>query len=241
MALVIFSFEASVVKRLDNIAMRLVENLTSQECAELINSKSILRQKNLLVLEACAYNIIKRKDQDKLGVDYVQKCLLSCGVLGFNEPQFFKSLLESLSSELEKNGSNLEWLKQNSKTLESICTSIGIMKLREDASLNALCAVLNKNKTELPLDLIIKFIISCAHLYYKPTLNGSEKEFKELVEFVKPDSFDLAVKEDKVKLMNYVWSTCALDSADSNLVSTVLDESFWKPLLECNTVTFGQF
>lgn len=58
-ALKLFSHESSLVQRIDMRLSQLADKLTLDEWIELLNTKSILRQRNMSILEICAYNIVK--------------------------------------------------------------------------------------------------------------------------------------------------------------------------------------
>lgn len=102
LAMKFFTNEPSIIKKLDNKLLQLSNKLTSLDWVDLLNSKSIYRQRNVSILESCAYNLIKKKDDKALNVESIQKCLLSCGILNYNDDQFYKFLLDSLNEELKK-------------------------------------------------------------------------------------------------------------------------------------------
>jgi hypothetical protein len=223
-ALKMFAPDPSIIKVIDGNILKLGDKLTTQDWVALLNTKSILRQKNLSVLSTCALNIIKRKDVERLDLNSIKSCLLSCGILSYYENQFFKVILEQLASEVTRNKNDSAWLKSNLNHLSVIIKSLGILKLKDDACLDALSSLLNENKSELKKDLIVSFVVSCATVSYKPNA-----AFKELVNHVKPRDFD--AEKNKLTLLNFVWSLCALGETRPELITLVLESNFWQSLL----------
>jgi hypothetical protein len=225
-ALKIFSQESRVIKRLDDMLLKLGDNLNALEWIDILNTKSILRQRNIGVFEACTMHLMRQNSE--IQIDSIQKCLLSCGILNYNESQFFSFLIENLKRELKKNDGDQQWVKGNLKTLESIINSIGMLRLKDEKLLNMLCTYLNKH--DQYTSLIINFIISCANVCYEP---NNKENLKSLIKKVSLSNFNLANSKEKFLFLNYVWSMCALNfqSIDSDFISTVLNEKFYKSLL----------
>lgn len=223
----LFSQEPILIKKLDNKLLQIADGLGVADWVDVLNTKSIFRQRNLSVLESCAYNLIKKKDEKLLNIDSIQKCLLSCGILHFHDSQFYKFLLESLTNELNKNESNKNWLEENEKSLSSIISSLGIIQLRDEALLDTLCRVFKNNMDKKKL--IINFAISCASLNYEPV----KPVFKSLIANIDVNDFDLSKdRKEKINFLTYVWSLCALNCHNQKFVSKVLGEEFRNSLLE---------
>ncbi|CAF0749806.1 unnamed protein product [Brachionus calyciflorus] len=221
LAMKIFNQEPLTSKKLDKKLLNLADKLKSYDWVDILNNKSIYRQRDMAILELCSYNLIKTKQLD---LDSIQKCLLSCGVLNFHNEQFYKYLLECLSDELKKNPTK-EWLVKNEKNLLSILASIGMLQLRDEKLLGIITEILEKNSDFSKLT--INFITSCGGLNYKIP----KDKLKNLTSKINVSNFDLNDRKVKVNLLNYVWSLCSLDIPDVNLINEVLSEKYWMDLL----------
>lgn len=222
LAMRIFSQEINTSKNLDNKLLKIAEGLKSADWVDILNNKSILRQRNITILELCSYNLIKLKE---LKIDSIQKCLLSCGILNYYDRQFFNFLLESLYDEISKNESK-DWIKTNEKNLLSILSSIGMLQLNDEKVLNQLLDTLEKHSDMTKL--IINYVISCGGLNFRPS--NSEK-FKSLISNIDVKNFDLTNRKEKINFLNYVWSLCSLDVPNSKMIGELLLEKNWKDLL----------
>jgi hypothetical protein len=237
MALKAFAAEPLTLKLIDNRIMKLMEKFTTIELVDLLNTKSILRQKNISVLNTCAARIISRVDEDKLDVSMIRRCLLSCGLLSYLESQFLKTALEKLTELVVANLQNAEWFAANAADLSVIVTSIGMMKLKETACLDALSQLLIANKSAMSIsDLVLKFVLACAVIGYKP-----QGEFKQLVDLIAIEQFDLTQKNDQMKLLNFTWSMCSLGIDRKEMINAVLDEKVWKNILKGNLCGKAKF
>lgn len=238
----LFSNEQLVIKKLDDLLIKSSHKLTGQDWVDLLNTKSILRLRNLSLLESCAFSLIDktRKNQFAMDVTSIQKCLLSSGLLNFHDEEFYKFLTDSLNKQLVKN-SNREWLEKMEFEISSAISSLGILQLRDTALIDSICVMLNKVDPVKFQKLIVNFVISCAALYYKPKINNSYAEFDELVSKLKESNFDTADVTNKIKLLDYVWSLCVLNVSKVDLISNVLNDSFLKSILTGNSSSIAKY
>ena len=58
-----------IIKKLDDLLIKATNKLQSQDWIELLNTKSILRQRNLTVLETIAYTVINKTNQGEINMD----------------------------------------------------------------------------------------------------------------------------------------------------------------------------
>ena len=214
------------VKKIDDRIMKISDNLDWNDWIDLFKTKSILRLRNLNLLEACSFNIIKKCDNSSLSLDKIQTLLLSCGILSFTNEQFYKFLIDKLLEVIKANLNNSGWLKDNETNLLPIINSIGILKLNDKKLLDTLCLFLSQNQLSSNT-LATHFVVSCACLDYQP----NEKSFEALRNKLSLSSFKTEERLDKIALLDYVWSLCVLDSASSEFVAAVLKESFWNDLI----------
>lgn len=231
LAMKLFAQEPSMVKLLDTSLHKIADKLSVLDWVELLNTKSIIRQRNLGILELCAYNLIKNREQQQtppLAIESIQKCLLSCGILNFHNGQFYNFLLDNLSTLIKTHERDANWCKFNENNLNSIINSIGILQLRDENLIDSLCLLLKNNSDQKKL--LTSFVISCASVNYHPM----RQVFKQIVEEIELKHFNLDDKKEKVNLINYVWSLCLLDCADSKMIATVLDKNFNSSLLKGN-------
>jgi hypothetical protein len=235
----LFSNEELVIKKLDDLIIKSSQNLTGQEWVDLLNTKSILRLRNLSLLESCAFNLIEktRKNQFNIDLPSIQKCLLSNGMLNFHDEEFYKFLTDSLNKLLIKN-SNKEWLDKMQNEISSTISSLGILQLRDTSLVDTICGALNKVDPVRFQKLIINFVISCAALYYKPKVNNSYAEFDGLVSKLKESNFNTVNVADKIKLLDFVWSLSVLNVARQDLISIVLNDLFFKSILNGNLLFY---
>ena len=218
--------EALITKKLDEKILKLQNNLTSTDWIDLINTKSILRHRNQNLLESCVYNLTKLDDENALTIGAIQSLFLSCGVLKVYNVQFLKFLLNKFLKILKTNESNVDWVKENEKNLNLIINSIGILRLKDSETLDALCALLNKNPS-FGHKSTINFVKSAASLNYKPPGD----DFIQLLEKINVNSFNLTEIKEQVLFLDFVWSLCVLRVQNPKLVATVLSVKFWNNLI----------
>lgn len=233
-ALKLFSSEPSVVQRIDIRVSQLAEKLTLDDWIELLNTKSVLRQRNVRLLELCAYNINKQlesKQDSHLSLDQIHKCLLSCGILSYHDGSFYQLIINQLQQSLEKSGST-KWMVENEPHLQAIITSLGMLQLRHEKTLETLCTLLKNNRDRIKL--IVSFVQTCGALNYAP----NEAQFAPIIAALGDPvitHFNLNDSRDRSSYLNYVWSLCALDRADQYLVASVLEKKFFDSILKDKT------
>ena len=226
-AMKLFSRNVEFVSNLDQKILRLSEQLNVKNWIDLLITKSILRQRDVNILEAAAHQLIALdKEQNKLTLDNVQQALLSCGILSFMDEKFEKHLIGCLSNALKKP----DLLKKKSETetlLGSIINSIGMLQIRDTRTLNTLAKYLMDNFGQSQ-KLLTSFVITCGHLNYNP----NTAEFKQMIKKLNTTTHPMTEKKDKIMFLNYVWSTCLLKCPNTTFMATVLDEQkFYGELL----------
>ena len=220
--------ETLIVKKIDEKLLKIQDKLTAVDWVDLINTKSILRHRNINLIEACAYKLINFNDPNVMNIDAIQSIFLSCSILSFNNIQFFNFLLNKLLDILKTNDANSDWIKNNDRTLNAIINSIGILKLKDSKVLDALVVFLDKNLGVISDKLIISLIKSLASLDYKRSDDG----FGRLTSKINLGSFNLNESGEKTLFLDYVWSLCVLQVPNQELVAAVLNEAFWKSLIK---------
>ena len=235
-AMKIFAADQLVTKQLDYKLMQLKDKLTESNWTDLLNTKSILRQRNMTLIESCSYSLINMKAV--LDIDALQKILLSCGILSYHDEHFYKYLMENLENILEKKAkSNPNWLNQNESNMLSIISSIGMLQLRDKKVLETICKLLADNKS-VSTKLVISYVISCGFVSYQPSDKNS---FDELFKRINLKSFVLTNTKDKLGLLNYVWSLCIFDKTTNEMLASVLDENFWSEFVDGDYFLFRYY
>ena len=214
------------VKKIDDRIMKISDKLEWNDWIDLFKTKSILRLRNLNLLEACSFNIIEKCGDNLLSLEKIQTLLLSCGILSFTNEQFYKFLIDKLLEVIKANLNDSNWLKENETNLLPIINSIGILKLNDSKLLDTFCLFLSQNQLSSNT-LATHFVVSCACLDYKP----NEESFKALRNKLSLNSFKTVERLDKIALLDYVWSLCVLDRASNEFVAAILKESFWNDLI----------
>lgn len=217
----IFYNDKYVMKVLDEKILQIGDTLTTENWVTLLNTHSILKHRNLKVIESCAYNL----NGKKLQTDDIYKCLLSCGILGYHfDKQFLKFIMHRFNEIIDENIADREWLETNTISLFSIISSIGMLQLRDKTCLNKLSELLATNCENKRV--LINFIITCGSLNYDP--HGFEK----IVSKIKLNDFNKRMDmREQMFLLNYVWSLCMLNKADGEFIKAVLDKEFSEPLI----------
>ena len=221
--------EAFITKRLDELVMKISDQLTALDWVDLLNTKSILRERNQNLLESCAYKLTLLNDEKAMSLDSIQRILLSCSLLKFHNVPFYKFLLDKLSVLVTKHKEDSEWFAKSEKTLFHVINSLGMLKLKDKALLEAICDLLNNCGLNSDA-LIISFVKSCAALDYKPT----SAFFDQLISKIRLANFKVDSEKEKSLLLDYVWSLCEMKLQNTELVTAVLTEDFWKKLLQSN-------
>ncbi len=227
-AFTIFSADNYVLTFLGDKILQISETLTVENWIALLNTCSIIKYRNLKIIEACAYNISGKN----IDTHSIYKILLSCGILNYkHNSQFLKFLIQRFNELLGESKSNKVWFQDNKIELFSIISSIGMLQLREKVCLNNLSELLNVN-CEDPR-VIINFIITCGSLNYDP--NGYEK----LIAKIKLTDFNKEMDtREKMFLLNYVWSLCMLKQPNKQFISAVLNQNFCNDLVEDSKFCF---
>lgn len=194
----------------------MISELSSGQWLELLKTKSILRQRSREILTVITFNLANNH-KDLFRIEDIQQCLLSFGVLNYYDEQLLKRLMNDLS-ELIKNG--LKLTSENETLLESIMSSIGILRLRDEALLDLISDFLENANAST--NLVTNFIISCAYLNYRPKI-----KFDSLINSLKYDEIN-----DKSKLINLTWSLCVLNKPNLRLIDICLNEPFYKELAQ---------
>lgn len=221
-----FPLDDVVIKQLDYKILQSKEKLNNKDWIDLLNTKSILRHRNITVIETCAYSLINNKAS--LDLESIQKIFLSCGVLNYIDEQFLKYLSENLLNVLEKNKSNANWLHENESNLLSIICSIGMLQIRDKKLIDAICKLLAEQKS-VSNKLVMNLVVSCGFLRYQPS---DKKSFDSLTSQVKLENLSTASQKDKLLYLNYVWSSCILDNTTNEILGLILDENFWSELID---------
>lgn len=242
-ALRTFASDSAVVKRIDLRISQLGDKLTLADWIDLFNTKSVLRQRNVALLEICAYNIMKLASGDgtskssSLQLEHIQKCLLSCGILHYHEPTFFKFLTDQLNKQLDgEEKLSSSWMNEYETCLQAIINSVGMLQLRDEKMLNTLGDVLKRYPDRVRL--IVSFVQACGALNYAPSTS-----FKQIVTSVGNDPlasghFKLVDNDvvgsgrERHSYLNFVWSLCLLNEASSYLVASVLEKKFFDSILK---------
>ena len=215
-ALKLFSTDFQTISKIDRRIFQLTDSLTKSNQIDLLNTKSITRQRNSKIIESCIYNLSKNENLELTMVD-IQKCLLSCGILNVHDETFYKFLITKLKDNL-KNIKTKTDFDSNETELNSIITSIGMSLLLEQDLINLIAHTLIKFNASPKL--LINLVISCAFVNFAP------KNLSEILAQIKPNDFKMADKRDNIIFLNYVWSRCVLDVPDNDLIAKILDEKF---------------
>lgn len=166
-----------------------------------------------------------------LSLEQIQKCMLSCGILNYNEMSFYKFLLSQLNDTLSSAAQSTtkptsSWLSENEQHLLAIITSLGMLQLRDENTLDTVCSLLKANRDRSKL--IVSFVQTCGALNYTPK---SSSDFAQIIASVTESAFNLGDDRDRANFLNYVWSLCALNKADQYLIASVLEKKFFDSIL----------
>ena len=158
----LFATNASVLKILDETILKLSDQLSTEQWVDILKVKSILKIRNVKIIEACAYNIAEKK----IDIKSVQECFLSCGILNYRDEFFYKFLVQRLVEIVNEFKNNKYWVQDNKKNLFSIISSLGMLNLRDKLCMNVLCDLLVTNFQDSRL--LINFVITCGSMNYEP-------------------------------------------------------------------------
>lgn len=217
----LFQNDQLLLKNLEEKILKISETLTTDNWIDLLNTSSIIKRKNINIIETCAYNI----NRQKISLASAQKCLLSCGVLNYRDDQFMKFLVNRVNELLDENKSDSKWVLENKVNLFSIISSIGMLNIRDKNCLNNFCEVLVNNCQDSRL--LINLIITCGSLNFKPHLSEKVVEKIKLTDF----SFQNMERREKMFLLNYVWSLCMLNQSKDEFIDVVLKRDFWEEMI----------
>lgn len=217
----LFQSDKYLLKSLDAKIMQMSDKLTTENWIELLNTHSIIKYRNKSVIETCVYNL----NGQKIDVDSIQKCFLSCGILNYRDDQFMKFLLYRFRDILNEHKSEPAWVNENKKNLFSIISSLGMLNLREKKCLNELCEVLVNNCEDKRV--LINFVITCGSLNYDPY------SIDKVIQKIELSHFNLNDMDNRERmfLLNYVWSLCMLKKVNDTFLKSVLSEDFWKDFI----------
>lgn len=252
-ALKLFASEPAVVQRIDLRISQLADQLSLDQWVDVFNAKSVLRQRNVALLEICAYNIIKhatknpsQSDASVLKLEHIQKCLLSCGILNYHDATFYTFLVTQLrmlllneigqssssssSPPSPSSSSSSSWIADNETHLLAIVNSLGMLQLRDEKMLDALASLLRLHP-ERVAKLTISFVQTCGALNYAPP-NDFAQIVAALGDPVSSGHFNLdASGRDRHGFLNFVWSLCVINQANPYLIAAVLERKFFDAIL----------
>jgi hypothetical protein len=220
-----FQDDNEVMLQLDTCLVAITDSLKEHQWIDILKVKSILRKRNRLILELCAFNIVNIP-HNRLTLGDIQQCLLSCGILTLVNNELYKSLIENLSDKLDdfiKNPSQFVSDVESTNNLKSIINSLGMLQILDVQLLNKLTRLLSDEYFKNHDDLLISFIITCATLNYK-TKSFEDIAFKKVIHNIRP--IDKITNIDSKVLLNYVWSMCCLNKVEQNMIEYVLNRQF---------------
>lgn len=233
LAMKLFSHNSDIIRSLDEKVIRQSDKLTTKNWLDLLNTKSILRLRDVNILQACTYQVTNSPDSSAaaaISLEDIQRSLLSCGVLNFFDNQFHKFLLDSLNKLIQGGvgGNKLAKTAENEAHLTSIINSMGILMLRQSSLLKNLCKHLHDNYLKSN-KILVSYVTSCGFLNFKPKV----AEFAKIVQAIDSSNIDQCQSnKEKLAFLNYVWSTCVLNCPNEKFIAKALDESFWTSLLD---------
>ena len=226
LAMKLFSHNPDIIRSLDERVIRQSDQLTTKNWLDLLNTKSILRLRDVNILQACTYQVTNSPDATGVSLEDIQRSLLSCGVLNYFDGQFHKFLLDSLNKLIT--GNKLAKTAENENNLNSIINSMGILMLRQSSLLINLCKHLADNYLKSN-KILMSYVTSCGFLNFKPKV----AEFAKIVQAIDSSNIDqYQSNKEKLTFLNYVWSTCVLNCPNEKFIAKALEESFWTSLLE---------
>ena len=215
-ALRTYNEEQSLIETIDEVLLNMAPELKKSDWIALLNTKSLKKQRNIKLLQACSFNLLNC--QSEFTIQEIKTCLLSYGVLNYHDEQLFTRLAKDFCTHLSNDSVTI-----NEEILNIIILSFGMLRLRDIKVLNQLCSYLIKNPSK---ELIINFTISCGNLNYRP------ENFEKLLSELSLELFDFNNEKKSLQFINLTWSLCSMGLHNLEFIKTALKEQFWKSVLD---------
>ncbi|XP_050306177.1 FAST kinase domain-containing protein 4 [Anthonomus grandis grandis] len=206
----------------DEEAAKLVGSLTLPQMIKVLVTLSVKRRRSTFLLRALAYNIAASPEQ--LNIKQCADLFYSIASLNYYDENLFEKAANNIITVLEK-----EVIKR-SAVIGSILTSVGLLRYKNPALLDAISEWIVKNNTTSRPQDIFSLFMTLAVLNYIPS--NADHLFKVLVpqlteeEAGKPGAW-----------LEIVWSLVLLNQANADHLKSVLSEEFINKLKDRRSLT----
>ncbi|CAH1176904.1 unnamed protein product [Phaedon cochleariae] len=202
-------------------AAKMVTGLTLSQMVKVMSALSSKKRRSILLLRSLAYNITG--SSELLNLKEAGDLLYSMSTLNFPDENLLSRIAADTCSELENAGSELEKIARKSSVVGSILTSVGLLRYKNPALLDALSEWMIKNQGLCRPQDIFSLFLTLAVLNYLPT--NAEKLFQLFLPQLTPSE----AGKSSVWL-EVVWSLVLLNKATDEHISSILDPMFLKQL-----------
>jgi len=195
----------------DEEAAKLVQSITLPQMVKVLSNLSLKKRRSTLLLRTLAYNITA--SSESLNIKQCADLLYSISSLNFYDENLFDRVGNNIISVLQHENLN------RSAVIGSILTSVGLLKYKNPALLDAISEWIEKKHQICRPQDIFSLCMTLAVLNYLPA--NSENLFKVLIP-------QLTQEEAGKPLvwLEVVWSLILLNQANQEHVTSVLNESF---------------
>ncbi|XP_030756831.1 FAST kinase domain-containing protein 3, mitochondrial [Sitophilus oryzae] len=203
----------------DEEAAKIVASITIPQMIKVLSTLSARRRRSPLLLRTIAYNVTA--SQDILNIKQCADLFYSISVLNYYDENLFERVGSNIITALQEQISK-------SAVVGSILTSIGLLKYKSPALLDAISEwVVNNQSSCRPQDMFSLFM-TLGVLNYTPS--NHEALFKLLIP-------QLTQEEAGKPLiwLDIVWSLVLLNKANKEHFQSVLSEEFISKLGELST------
>nr|CAH7741058.1 unnamed protein product [Callosobruchus chinensis] len=200
----------------DDEAAKLVECITLPQMVKVMSTLSMKKRRSTLLLRSLAYNISANAAQ--LDLKQSGDLLYSMSSLNFIDENLLAKVANDICQQINKS------VTKKSSVIGSILTSVGLLKYKDPALLDALSEWITENHTICRAQDIFSLLMTLAILQYTP--QNAEKLYEVILPLLTPFEAGKALQ-----WLEVVWSLVLLGRAAEKDVSSVLNDSFIDSLM----------
>ncbi|VEN53247.1 unnamed protein product [Callosobruchus maculatus] len=200
----------------DDEAAKLVECITLPQMVKVMSTLAMKKRRSMLLLRSLAYNITANSTQ--LDLKQSGDLLYSMSSLNFIDENLLAKVANDICQEIDKA------VTTKSSVVGSILTSVGLLKYKDPALLDALSEWITENCSICRAQDIFSLLMTLAILQYTP--QNAEKLYEVILPLLTPSEAGKALQ-----WLEVVWSLVLLGRASEEHVSGVLNNTFIDKLM----------
>lgn len=198
----------------DDEAAKMVQNITLPQMVKVMSALATKRRRSTLLLRTLAYNI--SGCPDRVTLKQCSDLLYSMATLNFLDDNLLSRITNDICGELDTDC-------KKSALVGSIVTSLGILKYKNEVTLDAIVNWMANNSSVCRFYDIFALFMTLATLNFQS--RDSEKQLQQLSMLLNP-----AEAGRPATWLKHVWALALLNVAKPQQISEVLSDNFIQSL-----------